>query len=100
MCAQAMCLEEMVGVPVPRGALYYAASKRRREVTIDETLRGETIAAAARYHELVARAETPPAQLQPKCANCSLREICLPELSTLPLGEPARALRRALGVAA
>jgi CRISPR-associated exonuclease Cas4 len=97
VCAQAMCLEEMVGVPVPEGALYYAASRRRREVTIDAALRGETVTAAARFHELVAKGETPPAQLQRKCVNCSLHEICLPELSTVSPGEPARALRRALG---
>lgn len=93
-----MCLEEMVGVSVPKGALYYAASKRRLEVAIDEALRTETIAAAARYHDLVAKRETPPAQLQRKCANCSLRELCLPELSSLAPGSAARDLSRALGV--
>lgn len=100
VCAQAMCLEEMAGVPVPQGALYYAASKRRLEVAMDEALRTETIAAAVRYHELMAKGETPPAQLQRKCANCSLREICLPELSCLSAGGPARELRRALGLGA
>ena len=97
VCAQAMCLEEMVGVEVNEGALYYAASRRRRELAIDAALREETIAAAFRYHQLVAKGETPPARLQRKCANCSLREICLPELSTLAAGGPARDLRRALG---
>ena len=97
VCAQAMCLEEMVGEPVPRGALYYAASKRRRDVVIDDALRAETIAAAGRYHELVARRETPPACLLPKCANCSLHELCLPELGGLSAGAIARDLSRALG---
>jgi CRISPR-associated exonuclease Cas4 len=98
VCAQAMCLEEMLGLPVPEGALYYAASRRRREVAMDAALRAETVAAACRFHELVARGETPRAQLQRKCANCSLRDACLPELSTINPREPARALRRALGV--
>jgi CRISPR-associated exonuclease Cas4 len=98
VCAQAMCLEEMVGVPVPRGALYYAASKRRREVAMDAALRDETTRAARRFHELVATGATPGAQLQRKCANCSLRDACLPELSTLNPREPARALRHTLGV--
>ena len=97
VCAQALCLEEMVGVQVPRGALYYAASKRRRDVMIDEALRAETISAAARYHELVGRRETPPARLLPKCGNCSLHEFCLPELGVLSGRAVSRALSRALG---
>jgi CRISPR-associated exonuclease Cas4 len=99
VCAQAMCLEEMVGVPVLRGALYYAASRRRRDVAIDETLHTQTIAAAARYHELIARRETPRPILLPKCRNCSLHDLCLPELSGLPSGASRRDLSRALGVA-
>ena len=98
VCAQAMCLEEMVGVAVPRGALYYAASKRRREVVMDEALRNETTAAAARYHELVARRETPLPRLLPKCRNCSLHQICLPELANFTAAHAARDLSRALGV--
>jgi len=98
VCAQAICLEEMVGVPVPRGALYYAASRRRREVAMDLTLRTETIDAAARYHELVATHHTPPAVLLPKCGNCSLHDLCLPELSTLSGKDISRDVSRALGV--
>ena len=97
VCAQALCLEEMVGVSVPRGALYYAASKRRRDVMIDEALRAETIVAAARYHDLVGRGETPPARLLPKCGNCSLHEFCLPELGALSGRAISRELSRALG---
>jgi CRISPR-associated exonuclease Cas4 len=100
VCAQAMCLEEMLGLSVPRGALYYAASKRRRDVEIDERLRVETTAAAARYHELVARRETPPPRLLPKCRSCSLHDFCLPEIGTLSHGSAARELSRALGVTA
>jgi CRISPR-associated exonuclease Cas4 len=98
VCAQAMCLEEMVGEPVPRGALYYAASKRRREIAIDETLRGATMAAARRYHELVGRGETPPARLLPKCGNCSLHDLCLPELASQNMREMTAQLSRALGL--
>jgi CRISPR-associated exonuclease Cas4 len=98
VCAQAMCLEEMVGEPVPRGALYYAASKRRRDVLLDDALRSDTIAAAARYHDLVVRRHTPPARLLPKCGSCSLREFCLPELSNLSGRDTARALSHALGL--
>jgi CRISPR-associated exonuclease Cas4 len=98
VCAQAMCLEEMTGFPVPRGALYYAASRRRREVPIDDGLRAETVAAARRYHELVARCETPAPRLMPKCRSCSLHDLCLPELGALTAARGARELARALGV--
>ena len=98
VCAQAMCLEEMLGIPVPQGALFYAASKRRREVVLDDALRAETVVAAARYHDLVARRNTPPAVLLAKCAHCSLHEICLPELSRLSPGAALGQLTRALGV--
>jgi len=79
LCAQAVCLEEMMGVPVRLGALYYASSKRRREVALNETLRERTFESAERYHALIRRNETPPAVLLPKCTGCSLRAVCIPE---------------------
>ena len=59
LCAQALCLEEMLGVPVLAGAIFHLTSKRRREVPFDDRLRQLTEAAVARLHELLAR-ETPP----------------------------------------
>ena len=80
LCAQAMCLEEMLGVSVPRGAIFHIKSKRRREVVFTDKLRKKTEATAARLHELIASGVTPPAVLKPQCEGCSLREVCLPEL--------------------
>jgi len=78
LCAQAMALEEMTGAPVPRGALFYHASRRRVEVEFDPELRGETEALAARLHAMLNAGRIPKAVLQPKCRRCSLQEACQP----------------------
>ena len=78
LCAQAMCLEEMLNQKIPAGALFYGTTRRRLDVAFDEALRETTRATAARAHELFARGVTPAAVYAPKCDNCSLLEICLP----------------------
>ena len=81
LCAQAFCLEEMFHTEVPRGFIYHAASKRRREVIFDERLRDETVQTIAAVRALLANREVPPAILKPRCDGCSLREVCMPELT-------------------
>lgn len=80
LCAQAMCLEEMLGQAVPAGAIYHVKSGRRREVILGDDLRRATEDAARRLHELVASGEVPGPVLHPKCKQCSLYGICMPEL--------------------
>ncbi len=84
LCAQALCLEEMFARPVERGAVFHAASKRRREVEFTAELRSRTARAVAEVHALVANASVPLAVLKPQCAECSLYELCLPELTSQP----------------
>lgn len=79
VCAQALCLEEMLGVRIPAGALFYGLSRRRRDVPFDDGLRSLTEDAAARLHALVAARRTPPARREPKCDACSLLPLCMPE---------------------
>jgi len=79
LCAQAMCLEEMLNVPVPKGAIFHIRSQHRREVVFDAALRQQTTTAAARLHELVKSGKTPPAEWKPRCKGCSLLEICMPK---------------------
>jgi CRISPR-associated exonuclease Cas4 len=81
LCAQALCLEEMLGVEVPRGAIFHASSKRRREVEFTPQLREATFQGVRRLHELIRKAHIPPAVLKPQCEGCSLKGICMPELS-------------------
>lgn len=78
LCAQALCLEEMLSLTVPAGALYYGRRRRRYAVEFDEELRGITEGAVRRLHEMMAAGVTPPAVHEPKCDQCSLLDLCLP----------------------
>lgn len=80
LCAQALCLEEMFGVAVPRGALYYGAPRRRRETAFSGSLRAQTERFAARMQELYGARQTPRADYSPKCEKCSLLAFCMPKL--------------------
>jgi len=79
LCAQALCLEERTGRPVPQGAIFYWGSRRRVAVSLTPELRDRTEAAIARAFELAASQQIPP-PVQPwaKCRDCSLEPICLP----------------------
>ncbi len=79
LCAQALCLEEMLDVSIPAGAIYYGKTRRRLDISFDEGLRHETEIAAARLHELLSQDATPNAIRGPKCKSCSLADLCLPE---------------------
>lgn len=78
LCAQALCLEEMLGVSVPEGALFYGKEQRREVVEIGDALRRETEEVAAAVHRMLSEGRTPPPEYAPKCDNCSLLETCLP----------------------
>jgi CRISPR-associated exonuclease Cas4 len=95
LCAQAMCLEEMLGVSVPAGALFYGRTRRREQVAFDAGLRALTEQTAARLHELISLGRTPVAVRMPKCRNCSLAQLCLPEPAK-GSRSAARYLQRAL----
>ncbi|HUG26116.1 CRISPR-associated protein Cas4 [Piscinibacter sp.] len=79
LCAQALCLEEMQGITIPAGALFYGSTRRRHDVAFDEVLRTATETAARRLHELVRSRVTPRAVRAPKCDSCSLIDLCLPD---------------------
>jgi CRISPR-associated exonuclease Cas4 len=82
LCAQAMCLEEMLAVKVPAGALFYGLTRRRHDVSFDSILRAATERAARRLHELLDGRITPPAVYEKKCQQCSLLEACMPETTS------------------
>lgn len=79
LCAQALCLEEMFGVAVPEGALFYAATKKRTRVGIDAELRALTLATARKVAAMLAAGTTPPPAAMPVCRRCSLHKACQPE---------------------
>ena len=79
LCAQAICLEEMLGAAVPDGALFYGINRRRHPVTFNQDLRAATAEAARRVHALIESGRTPPAVYAPKCDHCSMFAWCLPK---------------------
>jgi CRISPR-associated exonuclease Cas4 len=80
LCAQAIALEEMLGVSITEGAIFYGKTRRREVVMFDAALRAETIGASERLHILIASSQTPAAQYDAKCDACSLIGLCMPEL--------------------
>jgi CRISPR-associated exonuclease Cas4 len=98
LCAQALCLEEMLDVAVPTGAIFYGRTRRRHDVRFDDDLRSRTEAAAARLHELISFGVTPRARREKKCDNCSLLDLCLPD-ATGPGRSATRYVNRALVIA-
>jgi CRISPR-associated exonuclease Cas4 len=81
LCAQAFCLEEMLSLEVPDGALYYGQSRRRQPVLFDQRLRQATVEACRVVHELLRGETTPRPVNDRRCVNCSLAELCRPSLA-------------------
>ena len=79
LCAQALCLEEMLGVSIPGGALFLGEKQHRTPVIFDDKLRSETESVCIAIHELFAKGVTPPADYNKRCSSCSLLETCLPK---------------------
>lgn len=79
LCAQAICLEEMLHVEISAGAIFYGKTRHRHDVVFDESLRHETEETARRVHELIEAGITPKPVYEPKCDSCSLLELCLPK---------------------
>lgn len=81
LCAQALCLEEMLCCEIPQGCLYYGETRRRLPVVFDDPLRDHTVQLIREMHQLYARRYTPKAKRTKSCNACSLRDICLPGLA-------------------
>ncbi|MCK4565587.1 MAG: CRISPR-associated protein Cas4 [Verrucomicrobia bacterium] len=80
LCAQALCLEEMMKTKITEGAIFYGLPRRRQLVEFTSELRAETEQTAAALHELIQSGKTPPAEyIEKKCAACSLLETCMPK---------------------
>ncbi len=82
LCAQAICLEEMLGCAIGNGAIFYGQPRRRESVTFHADLREQTRQTARRMHELWGQRITPRAFFEPKCRSCSILDWCLPPRRT------------------
>jgi CRISPR-associated exonuclease Cas4 len=79
LCAQGLCLEEMLGRPVDRGYLFYSATGRRKEVRFSAALRDQTVSTIQAIRRLSKSGERPPNLYTPRCRGCSLHGVCLPK---------------------
>jgi CRISPR-associated exonuclease Cas4 len=80
VCAQALCLEEMLKCSVPAGAIYYASTRKRREIAFDAPLRAQTTTAISGLRSLNTARVIPPPVYEKKCDTCSLFDLCQPRL--------------------
>ncbi|MBT1182420.1 CRISPR-associated protein Cas4 [Bifidobacterium sp. CP2] len=87
LCAEAMCLEEMLACSIHEGALFYQQIKRREQVGFDTSLRERVVAMAREMHELFQRGHTPKVRPSKSCLACSLRDICLPKPTATQSGK-------------
>ncbi len=79
VCAQALCLEERLGIQVPYGEIFYWANRRRERVELNEALRATTREIIGRIHALLEAGQLPaPIDHPAKCTDCSLEPVCLP----------------------
>lgn len=80
LCAQALCLEEMLCTGIPHGFMYYGETRRRLKVAFTQELRNKVISMFKEMHEMFDRQHTPNVKPTKACASCSLKDICLPKL--------------------
>lgn len=83
LCCQAMCLEEMLCCEIPEGALFYGQTKRRERVPFTEELRKEVRENLLEMHQYYNRGYTPRVKKNAGCKECSMNELCLPELESV-----------------
>jgi CRISPR-associated exonuclease Cas4 len=95
LCAQALCLEEMLtdarGAPVhiPQGYIYYASTGRRQAVPCTDDLRALTVQTIAAVRTLLHTRQRPEVDYNPRCKGCSVHHICLPRETALLRHRPA-----------
>ena len=78
VCAQAICLEEMLGVTVEKGAIFWHTSRERKEIVLTEDMRKKVQEVAAAVHRMITERFVPPPVNDKRCRDCSLKESCLP----------------------
>lgn len=81
LCAQSICLEEMLDCQIEQAEIYYGETRRRERVIIDDTLREKMITLCAEMRQIYNSGQTPPAKASIACKQCSLQNICIPKTS-------------------
>jgi len=79
LCAQALCLEEMLNISVPKGAIFYGKTRHRKTIIFSSELREKTIFTTQNVHDLIKKEIMPPAVYDAsRCPRCSLLNQCIP----------------------
>lgn len=94
LCAQGLCLEEMLRVDVPSGELYYGSLHRRVVVQFDAELRDTTMVAVTRLRAVLDAQRVPAGRYESKCNGCSLSPICMPQIKHSAIAYLTEELRR------
>ncbi|WP_124032147.1 CRISPR-associated protein Cas4 [Olavius algarvensis spirochete endosymbiont] len=84
LCAQVLCLEEMMGISIEIGYLYYGKDRRRIPIEMSQNLREEVAHTTHSIHQMLREEQLPPPIKKPHCKSCSLKEECQPNLSAKP----------------
>jgi CRISPR-associated exonuclease Cas4 len=92
LCAQALCLEEMLNIKVTEAALFYGKTRHRVKADITEELRETTIQAISSVHEMVRTRTVPGGRYMKKCESCSLYDACMPKLGERKMNQYIRGL--------
>lgn len=82
LCAQAMCLEEMYSVHIPKGEIFYISSHRRKEITLNEALRKRVTDTVSELSRMMEEEKVPEAVPSARCTRCSVKDICMPDTDT------------------
>lgn len=81
LCAQALCLEEMLVCRIPEGSLFYGETRRRTKVVFTDDLRNQVEKCLSEMNQLMKRGHTPHLKPHKGCSACSLRDLCLPKMN-------------------
>ena len=97
LCAQALCLEEMLAVSIPTSEIFYGEQRRRIDVDFDTSLRAKTEQLCIELHELLNNTQLPPPVNDRRCKRCSLVEHCMPEQTHAP-GKASRWIQQQIAL--
>lgn len=87
LCAQAICLEEMLEIKIEKGAIYYGDNRRREEIIFSDALRTRVYELTKEMHQLFQKGYTPKSKSKKKCISCSLKNLCLPKMQEVDVVE-------------
>ena len=81
LCAQALCLEEMMNTTIPQAALFYGKTRHRLDIELTGILRDRTRDTIMKVHKIIKSEIIPEAKYEKKCDTCSIYDACQPKLT-------------------